>query len=204
MPCSGRERMVRTALPSGTGRGAGISLKLAVPILCPARVNARGGIVPLPIPKAEALRVKDGQGELSSPERPDRSHGEGAFSRAGVHLSVTGPPSLEIGESGPWGVNVEWGDSSGSGRARGAQKGPRAWAQPHTLEPGANPENWRCWARSGCRRGFFPRFVSGRKKQWLMLKELPRAVGIARSLLGRKALGALPGGAGACCLRYCV
>lgn len=84
---------VWTALPSGTGRGAGISLKLAVPISCPARVNSRGGIVPLPIPKAEALRVKDGQGELSSPEIGGRSHGEGVFFRAGVHLSVSSPPA---------------------------------------------------------------------------------------------------------------
>lgn len=40
------------------------------------------------------------------------------------------------------------------------------------------------------------------KKKWLMFKELHRAVRIARmprSLLGRRALGALPGGAGACC-----
>lgn len=144
-------------------------------------------------------------GRESSPALSDqiggRSHGEGAFFRAGVHLSVTSPPSLEVGESGMWGVNAEW-DSSGSGRALGALKGPPAWAQPRIPEPRANPENWRCWAGSGCRRGLCPRFVSGRKKKWLMLKELHGAVGIARmprSLLGRRALGAFPGGAGACC-----
>lgn len=72
--------------------------------------------------------------------------GKGYFS--GQRFASLSPaPSLEIGESGTWGANAEWGDSSGSGRARGALKGPPAWAQLHTPEPGANPENWRCWAR---------------------------------------------------------
>lgn len=84
-------------------------------------------------------------GRESSPALSDqigsRSHGEGALFRAGVHLSVTSPPSLEVGESGMWGVNAEWDDSSGSGRALGALTDPPAWAQPRSQEPSQRTED---------------------------------------------------------------